>query len=480
MTSFLFAPEHPGRMAAIRIGLGLVLLYDAAMHWPYVVELYSSDGMPMPLLPGTFFEPHAFSAGVCVVLYSILLFALTAVVAGWQTRVSLLIAFVLTAMLGLLDPPGTFKKYSVIALHLLFLLACSRPAALASVDAWVNREPNRLVRLTPAWPRRLMQVLISSVYLGAVITKIRLPDFGSGDLLMFSLLDERWGGNWLGMWLATQPRLLMFVSYGTVILELAGALLLWIPATRFPMLLVMMLFHVSIAATLHVGIFSPTMIVALLAFSEPRDAETLKRFAARFRRHRGKQRAKPPAATGATPEPASAAAGFRRRAASAGIYLLAGAAFAGAGYAQQSIADYSGVFHGDASGEWKYISPEVVDDFLSPRKQHPADYFHRVEIGSRLGFLQSFGERKRFKRGMTVFIVARLTQAHPKLNIEWILQPPGDLDPFSQTKTLDHGVPYAWFGFRLNSEDHPTGAYMITVKADGRVVARKFFQLVDD
>lgn len=479
MTSFLFAPENPVRMAAIRIGLGSVLLFDAVMHWPYVVELYSSDGMPMPLLPGSIIEPHAFSAGVCVALFSIMLFALAATIVGWQTRVSLLVAFLLTAMLGLLDPPGTFKKYSVIALHVLFLLACGQSAAVASVDSRVNGERGRLVRLTPAWPRRLMQLLISSVYLGAVITKIRLPDFGSGDLLMFSLLDERWGGTRLGMWLATQPKLLMFASYGTVILELSGAILLWISRTRLPMLVLLILFHSSIALSMHVGIFSPTMIVALLAFSEPGDLQRLRRFLAKLTR-----REAPPLRSvviGGTRQrqQKSETRPPRRKLQSLGVYLIAAATCAGIGYAQQSAADYSGVFHGDGHDEWEYVSQDVIDEIKSPRPQHPADYFHRIEIGSRLGFLQTFGEHRRFRRGQTVHVVARLTQNHPELHIEWFLQPPGDIPPVVKKQTLAPGYTYTSRGFRLDSAEHPTGAYTIIVKANGQLVGKRFFELVE-
>eukprot|EP00913_Durusdinium_trenchii_P035264 g32994.t1 len=469
VTSFLLAPENPVRVAAIRIGLGAVLLFDAVMHWPYVVELYSSDGMPMPMLPGSVIEPHAFSAGVTVVLFSIMLFALLSVVVGWQTRLSLLIALVLTATIGLLDPPGTFKKYSVIALHVLLLLACSRSAAVASVDAWVNNEPGRLIQLTPVWPRRLMQVLISSVYLGAVITKIRLPDFASGDLIMFSLLDERWGGNWLGMWLAMQPKLLMFISYGTVILELAGALLLWVPSTRLPMMVILMLFHASIGLSMHVGIFSPTMIVVLLAFSKPGDLERLRQFASHILK---RDLWKPRRSTTAPPLPelVDPVTTRRRKMLSVATYVGAMALFCGVGYLQQSVVDYTGVFQGEVADEWEYLPEEMIQELDAPRKPHPADHFHRIEIGSRLGFLQTFGEHQVFKRGSTIQIVARLTQNHPELELEWILQPPGGLDPVSQKQTLARGFTYTTRGFRLDREEHPTGTYTVIVKANGKLL----------
>ena len=62
MKASLFGWESPRPAAIIRIGLGLVLLWDALPRWPDIVELYSTAGMTLPLFPGTLFEPTALSA----------------------------------------------------------------------------------------------------------------------------------------------------------------------------------------------------------------------------------------------------------------------------------------------------------------------------------------------------------------------------------------------------------------------------------
>ncbi|MCH8830049.1 MAG: HTTM domain-containing protein, partial [Planctomycetes bacterium] len=284
---FLFAPESPRRVAAMRIGLGGTMLYDAALRWPYVVELYSREGMPMPLHPGTSFEPAALDAAMSCTLYAVLLFVLAAVAVGWRTRLSLLAGLVLSAWFGVLDTPGTFKKYSVIALHLSFLLLFCESAAVWSVDALLNPNRRRLTRLTPAWPRRLMQFLIVSIYFGSVVTKVRWPDFSRGELLMFSLLDDRWGGNWFGMWLATHPKFVVLASYGTLLIEFAAVFLLWMRKTRIPMLVLLAAFHLSIGWSMHVGIFSPIMLLGLLAFVQESDLKRIGRLFPPWRSNRG-------------------------------------------------------------------------------------------------------------------------------------------------------------------------------------------------
>ena len=61
MTGMLFAPEGPRRVALMRIGLGLLLLWHAGSRWRYAVELYSTFGPAMPIFwrgePSPPFDP---------------------------------------------------------------------------------------------------------------------------------------------------------------------------------------------------------------------------------------------------------------------------------------------------------------------------------------------------------------------------------------------------------------------------------------
>jgi hypothetical protein len=191
VNAFFFAPESGRSLAAVRIGIALVLLGDALVHLPHGKELYSSAGNPLPVFMGSGWIPPALSPGWTYLLVSVLLVGLLGMALGWRTRAATWLALICFTWIGLHDAAGTFKKYSVISFHLLFLLALTRPGAIWSVDRLV--KPIDRMEIVPAWPRRLMGILICSVYLGAAVTKIRLPDFGTGDLVMFSLLDPAGG-----------------------------------------------------------------------------------------------------------------------------------------------------------------------------------------------------------------------------------------------------------------------------------------------
>lgn len=470
----LLAFEDARPAALMRIGLGLVLLWDAAVRWPYVVELYSSAGMPMPLFPGTAFDPPALEALPAVVCYSLLLFSLACIVVGWQTRWSLLLALLFAAWFGLLDGAGTFKKYSVIGLHLLLLLTFARSGAVWSIDARVRGRrrnsggsPPSIVdaRISPAWPRFLMRVLVSAVYLGAVATKIRMPDFGSGDLLTFSLLDHRWGGGRFGMFLATRPKLMILLSYAATLFEMSAALLLWVPQARRTMLLLAVLFHTAVGLAMTIGIFSPMMLVALLAFVREADVDALRRWLRNWS----------PGARSGLPEtgrklPAGAreakgTEGARRAWISRGAFVALAVAFAGLGVVHQQTAGYARLFGEPPPPEWVMIDEETQQAILLEEPPPLKDSFVRVEIGSRRGFRHAFGPRDEFRPGDPVYCIARLQQRHPEMWLLWQLEDADGKEHARKLIALDAPPVYVEMQFVLPHDDVPQGRWAVVLTA---------------
>lgn len=490
MRAFFFAPESPRPAALMRWAVGLVFLYDAAVRWPFAVELYSADGLPMPVFPdfafrGAGFEPIALPALWAVCLHSLLLFALLAVAVGWRTRLSLWIALSLSLYLGLLDQSGTFKKYSVIGLHLFLLLSFTRCGSVWSVDALRRLDRYRLMPLSPVWPRRLMQVLVASIYLGSAVTKIRLPDFANGELLMFSLLDDQWGGGYLGLWLSTRPKLLILASMATLLFEIAFPLLVWNRRMRRGMLALAILFHLTLAATMSLGIFSPVMLAALLAFVEEKDLRRLRRLlpvtTAKARRTEDS------GDFGESPESLGFAGrqprGFRQRVMSFVLWLSAAAIWVAAGAGIQYRLDFYNVFGSTARKELAPIDPEAATDILASltpaQLTHYEDYFHRIEIGNRLtnGGTHTSGSESRFRTGMTVFACARLVRDHPAMRLQWrLIRPDGKEVRYAYE--LASASSHATVGFELTDpEQTPPGRYQLILRADGYEVARRTFDL---
>lgn len=507
MKAFFFAPDSPRLTALIRIALGLVLLYDGGRHWRYAIELYSTAGPAMPIFargaasgeranraaerepsrspPETVTSypvPVPAPAGA-VLLHSALLAAAASAALGWHTRTSLVALFVLSAWLGPLDLPGTFGKHSVIALHLLLLLACSGCGAVWGIDALADANRAARVPLASVAPRRLMQILACCVYAGAAITKLRTPAFATGDLLTFSMLDDHWGSGRFGLWLTTFSWLPPLLSLATLAFELLFPLLVW--HWRLPFLLGAFAFHAAMGLLLSVGVFSPIMFTLLLSFVEERDlaapGRALRSATARlpWRRHRsGQVRAasEPQAETVAPAADARQAPAITSALRNRLGHLLAALAIVAGGFAIQFWYDWYGVFGRRSPAAADEVAPAAVAVMLSEQLPAYEDYFHRIELGSRFGGTQTFGSSREFRIGQRVFVLAQLIPPHPAIEWQGLLIAPDGREAGRFTHHVDAGVGYVVDGFEL-TRDLPAGEYRILLQAQGYPVAERRFEL---
>ncbi|MSR56294.1 MAG: hypothetical protein EXS05_01295 [Planctomycetaceae bacterium] len=494
MTSFWFAPEGPRRLALMRIGLGLVMLCEMVPRWRSAIELYSTLEPPMPMFAdrsldtrpvdratstiaqqrniGSFRLPIP-SPIIAIGMHTLLLFALLGVVLGWQTRTSLIGFTVLFAWLGLLDGAATFAKQSVIALHLGVLLACSGCGRAWSFDALSENRPAALCHLSPAWPRRLMQVLVCAIYFGAAITKLKNPSYLSGDLLGFSLLDDHWGGGRLGLWLSTQPRALLLLSLATLLFELLFPVLIWVSRLRWPLLAAAAAFHLGMAATLHLQTFSPMMFVALAAFLREGDLSRLRFPGCNPVRDKSglvSQTFLPAASTSRN------RFGLEK---SATIYAAAAIVTVCCGVLIQHHYDWYAAFGRRPLAEIATLSPITPRDLAEMRSSRlPAweDYIHRVAIGSRTGGTQVFGSSDRFHIGENVYVVVQLLPQHPDLTLEGLLIAPDGREAARFTHRIARDYTYAIDGFELTGE-LPPGRYRLLLQVEGFEFARRQFEV---
>ena len=468
----------------IRIALGLVLVGDGLANWRYAVELYSSAGPAMPIFVRQIDDAAAGIAGsgnparsaathtesivplpipvpaIAVLAHAALVLAAFSVVLGWHTRTSLVTTFLLTAWLGPLDLPVTFGKQTVVALHLLLLLAFSSCGAVWSVDSLSDRNPTNRCPLSMAAPRRLMQILVCCVYLGAALTKLKTPSFAGGDLLTFSLLDYRWGSRWLGPWLTTLPHVSLLLSLATLFFEILFPFLVWVPRLRRSMLGLAFAFHAAMGCLLSIGIFSAVMFAALLSFVEERDLRVFERLFALLPRPKG----------------INPSTWKVRPIRSAVLHLAIIGVLTSAGLLVQMQSDWYSVFGRRAPPALKEVAADEFSEMLAERPPAVEDYFHRIELGNRFGGNQVFGSSRKFKTGQHVYVLAQLIQPHPVIELEGLLITPDGLEVARFTHRLDTGVGYAIDGFELTDE-LPAGKYRIILQADDFVIAERQFEL---
>lgn len=483
MIGWVFAPEGPRRMALIRILLALAMLAEAVPRWRYAVELYSSWGPAIPIFAGNLPEPtsvaeqdaparrperlrgfHAPVPGplLAVAIHTAMIFLLACVALGWQTRISLLLAAFCFVWIGLLDLPGTFAKHSVIALHALVLLSFSGCGNAWSIDSTCNASSPSACPLTPAWPRRLLQLLICSIYLGAALTKIRTPAFLSGDLLTFSLLDDQWGGGRFGQWLSMSPTVMRACSMMTILFEAFFPVLVWIPRLRLKILAGAFALHAVMGLALHLGTFSLIMFAILLVFLQEGDLS----------------RAWVPGC-GGSQEPGLVTAFRGRGLRGLSAWLVAAVVIVAAGVGVQWAFDWYGAFgrrDAAAIAGLKPIDPRQYMEMQAARRPAWEDYVHRVSLGNRTNNGEVYGPSERFKVGQRAYVLVQFILPHPELELEGLLLTPDGDEVARFSHQVAPGYSHSINGFELTDE-LPSGSYRIILQLEHEEFVQRTFEL---
>ncbi|HEV8004300.1 MAG TPA: HTTM domain-containing protein [Planctomycetaceae bacterium] len=289
LREFFHGSETPYRLALIRMCLAFTLLFPTGYRWFYSREIFSTDGSGISLwsiyghsLP--WLEPNGTAV---VAIHSIVLLALVTSCIGWCTRFSLMLSTIGYTYLNLLDILASLNKSSAIASHVLFFLCWSQCGAVWSVDSWLARR--RLLRQgvppellpgppsSPLWPRRLIQLLLVTVYVSAGAIKLQLRTYFTGEHLQTWMLSTIHTPNLLGGSLALHPTLVIVGAYVTVLWELLFIFLVWKPGTRRWVLGLGILFHILTCLTLGLFIFPMICLSAYPAFATDSEIESVRR-----------------------------------------------------------------------------------------------------------------------------------------------------------------------------------------------------------
>jgi hypothetical protein len=165
-------------------------------------------------------------------------------------------------------------------LRLMSFLGMFAPAAEAlSVDAWMTAGPPT-VAASQLWPKtdpavlRLMQLLVSIVYVRTVFWKLRGKMWWNGTAVWYPLWVDTYLRNRPPRWLLS-PFCIRIATWGTLVAELSLGLLIWIDELRIPVLCAGIAMHLLFEAVLNLQLFGWTMMAGLLLFMPPETVETV-------------------------------------------------------------------------------------------------------------------------------------------------------------------------------------------------------------
>jgi hypothetical protein len=255
-------------------GLGLVQLM---VLWQYLLALYGNYGFvqwavveasndawvpsigKLALILGDWGVASATTVHVVFGLYGA---SLVGLAIGYRTRL-----FTVLAWLGhtVTLNSGFFSLYGVdTMLHiLLFYLLFAPAGARWSVDAYLRRvscAPSASARIA----QRLIQLHLCIIYLNTGLAKASSEQWWNGEAIWRSVMQPQFNAFELS-WLAAHPELAAIAGWSVLLVELGYSCFIWIPATRRAALGAAVVMHAGIAVTMHLWLFSLTMVAFNLA-----------------------------------------------------------------------------------------------------------------------------------------------------------------------------------------------------------------------
>ena len=486
LIDFFFAEEVPYGMAVARMLLPAVLLLVMVPRWYHARELFSLDGAVAPLADnyGYFDFLPVPSGPMAVALATLLVLTLLTSSLGWCTRLSLVVSLVLYTYLNLLDCLSTLTKYSAIAAHGLLILSLSNCGTVWSIDGFLKRralrqsgtedpellKPQRFA----VWPRRLMQLMIGIVYLGAAFTKMHTPAFFSSDQMLHWLMTNVNNANPIGEYLSNYPATLVVSAYITILWEVLFVFIAWRGWNRILMIGLGIAFHLGTTFLLGLYIFPLVCFSIYASFIYEEDVNRLgdlfRRFEQRGSRLLTKIRAIGESFGGVIPD-----ASPRQASLVFGVVVLF-VTFGGVGVEYQL--DPMGSRRAEGAWPLKELDPATVLPMLQQSERiRESDKYLSFTIGSDMLGDVLMDRKDVFRQGEPIVAQCTLNPPHEDMWIECNLHD-GDgriIDRVGQV--ADRSMLRVSYAFVLPESLLP-GPYFLIVRSGGQEITRRPITLV--
>jgi Vitamin K-dependent gamma-carboxylase len=273
---FWFEPQETSTLALFRIAFGLVALGWTATQGPNLAAFYGPHGVlphQIPDGPGTWGILSAWHGQAAVdVLYVVTVIAAVALTLGLFSRFAALLVWI-----GIVS--FEHRNFLVsnsgdgLVRNLAFFCALSPSGESLSVDRFLkNRERFWEFPARAPWALRLIQLQVSIGYLTAVWDKAGNSLWRNGTAVSYSLRIQDIHRFTTPGFITHSVVVSELFTYGTLVVELSLAILIWNRAMRPWVILAGVLLHLSIDVWVLVGFFSYAIFCGYVAFTPPETA----------------------------------------------------------------------------------------------------------------------------------------------------------------------------------------------------------------
>ena len=277
--TFWFRPEPTSTIAVVRIVFGFVATLWTLSQASTLVTFYGPAGV-LPAPPAS--ETGAWSllglsdaAPVLVSLWVVTLLGALGVMIGFRTRLATILLFV-----GVLSferrNPEILNAGDFLLRNLTFYFLLAPAGEALSVDRWRRaRHQFWEFPLRAPWALRLMQIQLSVVYFATLWGKLQGGLWRDGSAVSYALRVGDIHRFPTPGFVTDSVVLTELLTFGTLLLELSLAILIWNRVLCPWVLALGVMLHLSIGFSIMVGFFTLLMLTTYLAFVPPDTARTL-------------------------------------------------------------------------------------------------------------------------------------------------------------------------------------------------------------
>jgi hypothetical protein len=277
--SFWFTPEPAYTLGIVRMAFGVLMIGWTLLLASDLNVAFGTTGV-VPQPPSrtyTWGLFHVYTSDSAILVgWLVLLLASVALAVGWHSRLAAVLAFLLILSFERRNPVIFNSGDTVIRIVALYLSLSPCGAAL-SLDQRRRTGSFFNAREIRPWPLRLIQIQLTLIYTATVIAKLAGETWQNGTAVSFSLRQRDLLIVPPPDWFALNLLISNTLTWGTLIIELGIAILVWKRAWRPWVLASGVALHLGISLFLEVGFFSFAMFILYLAFIPPERAEALAR-----------------------------------------------------------------------------------------------------------------------------------------------------------------------------------------------------------
>ncbi|MCB9777626.1 MAG: HTTM domain-containing protein [Alphaproteobacteria bacterium] len=290
--TWLFRPIPALNLGWMRLSLGILLIIVQLSYAPGLERLIGPEGYMGGVDLARYYTADRFSiydyasnGTEMWIIWSVAMAVIVAFTAGFLTPVSGALTVVAMLSLHHSNPYVQNGGDRVLRLYAMYMTLSPCGRAL-SVDAWIRSKrigKDMVSPLASAWPLRVIQTQTVLIYLWTGIGKATGVNWQDGTALYNALSLETYS-RWpvvtdaiLSTWIGQAAT--VFLTYATLIWEIAFSYMLLIPSLRVPSLIMGVLLHGGIWLSMSVGLFSWAMVWGYVAFL---DQAKVARFLQRF------------------------------------------------------------------------------------------------------------------------------------------------------------------------------------------------------